>query len=73
MIDRLFIKPAPGLSVRDPEAPDRAPIPAHGKGVLRSTFWVRRLADGDVVETTEAAIAAATKKTAAAEKKDENQ
>ena len=44
----MMIKPARvGEKIRDPIS--RAFIPAEGKEVPRSTFWIRRLACGDVV------------------------
>lgn len=63
----LFVKPAPGLTVRDPAAPGAAPLPSEGKAVPRDSFWLRRIADGDVEETSEKAIAAALKKAAPAD------
>ncbi|MBC9208936.1 DUF2635 domain-containing protein [Roseomonas aerophila] len=44
----MSVKPAPGLSVRDPVLRDL--LPAEGRPVERSEYWLRRLADGDVVE-----------------------
>jgi hypothetical protein len=44
----MFVKPAPGLIVRDPET--REPLPPHGDWVPRTTYWLRRLRDGDVSE-----------------------
>ena len=43
----LNVKPAPGLLVRDPDS--RQPLPPEGAAVASSTFWHRRLADGDVL------------------------
>lgn len=43
----MFIKPASGMHVRDPAT--KRPLPAEGKEVRESSFWLRRLADGDVV------------------------
>lgn len=47
----MFVKPAPGLLVGDPEA--RPPMPRHlpatGAEVPDTEYWRRRLADGDVV------------------------
>lgn len=45
---RLFVRPGPGLIVRDPET--KAPLPAEGREVPLDTYWFRRLQDGDVVE-----------------------
>jgi hypothetical protein len=47
----MLIKPAPGKSVRDPVT--RLVIPEDGLeivGAEHDLYWVRRLADGDVVE-----------------------
>lgn len=70
MTDPLFVKPAPGLIVRDPASPSAAPLPAEGKAVPRDSFWLRRLEQGDVEETSAQAIAAAAKKADAAAKKE---
>ncbi|EHL97708.1 phage FluMu protein gp38 family protein [Acetobacteraceae bacterium AT-5844] len=50
----LSVKPAPGKSVRDPELRDL--LPAGGRMVPRSAYWLRRLADGDVEPTTPAIV-----------------
>lgn len=47
----LNVKPAPEKSVRDPVLRDV--LPAEGRRVERSDYWLRRLADGDVVELTD--------------------
>ena len=44
--DRMFVKPAPGRVVRDPET--GLPIPEGGVQVEKTQFWLRRLKDGDV-------------------------
>jgi hypothetical protein len=45
----MFIKPAPGIKVRDPNS--KLHIPETGVEVSATdTYWARRLADGDVVE-----------------------
>jgi hypothetical protein len=50
----MFIKPAPGIKVRDPGS--KLHIPEAGIEVSETdTFWARRLADGDVVEVKPAA------------------
>lgn len=48
-MQKIFVKPAPGLKVRLPENP-RAFLPDDGAEVERDAFWLRRLRDGDVVE-----------------------
>jgi hypothetical protein len=54
----MTLKPGPGLAVRDPELRDF--LPAEGRTVPRSDYWLRRLADGDVVEATTPAPAPKT-------------
>lgn len=55
------LQPArPGLVVR---GPDGAPLPAEGLLVTLTTFWARRLRDGDVV-VADAPAGAAPKKRA---------
>lgn len=44
----LHLKPAEGLRVVDPLT--RHPLPPGGDQVEASTYWFRRLKDGDVVE-----------------------
>lgn len=43
----MHIRPAPGLRVRDPIS--KRHLPEGGKDVPESSFWMRRLAEGDVV------------------------
>ena len=47
-MNRIFVKPAPGLKVRDPQS--RLHIADGGQFVEENSYWVRRLADGDVVQ-----------------------
>lgn len=55
----MFVKPAPGLVVRDPDLKDL--IPAEGRHVSDdSMFWHRRLRDKDVVLATPPAENAAS-------------
>lgn len=49
MSDRIFVKPAPGLTVRKPVGGYLAEA---GEEVNRESYWLRRLADGDVLEAT---------------------
>lgn len=46
-MSKIFIKPAPGLKVRDPETKEH--LPENGANVVKSPFWIRRIKDGDVV------------------------
>ena len=43
----MFVKPKTGSQVRDPVT--KRHLPSEGKEVPSTTYWVRRLADGDVV------------------------
>lgn len=43
----VFVKPAAGRNVRDPAT--KKHIPAEGIQVPRSSYWLRRLRDGDVL------------------------
>ncbi len=45
-MERVFVKPKEGLLVRDEKTKQILPI--EGKIVEMSTYWVRRLKDGDV-------------------------
>jgi hypothetical protein len=45
----MFVKPAPGLLVPDPDAAAHARwLPPEGREVPETEYWRRRLADGDV-------------------------
>jgi hypothetical protein len=44
----MFVKPAPGLVIRDPDLKDL--LPAEGRQVPDSDYWHRRVLDKDVVE-----------------------
>jgi hypothetical protein len=43
----MFVKPAPGLKVRHPIS--KFHIPDSGIEVPEESYWLRRLADGDVI------------------------
>lgn len=51
----IIVKPKPGLTVRKP---DGSKLQADGERVSRTSFWIRRLQDGDVTEVKQAAKAA---------------
>lgn len=63
MSDRIFIQPTPGITVRKPVG---GYLATEGEEVNRDSYWLRRLADGDVVEVAgddnQAATKTATKK-----------
>ncbi|MBU1229554.1 MAG: DUF2635 domain-containing protein [Proteobacteria bacterium] len=46
MPEIIFVKPAPGLVVRDPVT--KEPLPPQGARKEKSTHWLRRKAAGDV-------------------------
>lgn len=46
---QFFIKPKPGAKVRDPHTSIH--LADEGELKPRTSFWVRRINDGDVVET----------------------
>ena len=54
MDKRIFIKPTP-QPAGEPPLKVRKPVNGHlaaaGEWMQRETYWLRRLADGDVVET----------------------
>lgn len=50
-LPKLFLKPAPGRRVRDPEIPTRI-LGDDGDYKPDNSFWRLRLRDGDVVEAT---------------------
>lgn len=58
MPEKMMVKPADGLVVRDPR--NREPLPPEGREVERSSYWLRRLLEGDVTEVP--ATVAATPK-----------
>ena len=53
----LKIKPAPGLKVRDPVTKQH--LKEEGEQKPRTTFWLRRLAAGEVLEVKSDAVKAA--------------
>lgn len=54
----LYLKPAPGLVIKKP---DGSKLAADGEKVPRTSFWLKRLADGDVLSVEEAQAAQADK------------
>jgi len=49
MSDTLFVKPSPGLVIRDPAT--MKPLPTEGARVTGNlSYWLRRLAYGDVAQ-----------------------
>lgn len=65
-MNRIFIKPAPfakgefeGDQARKVRKPVNGHLAAEGEEVNRDSYWLRRLADGDVVEATAPADAPA--------------
>ncbi len=66
MSERIFIQPAPGLTVRKPVGGYLAEA---GEEVNRDSYWLRRLADGDVLLAKPADIPAEGKPASKGEKK----
>lgn len=54
-MDRIFVKPRAGVKVRYPDPP-YVHLPAEGAEVPESSYWVRRLQDGDVEQAAPAVI-----------------
>ena len=46
--ERTYVVPVKGLTVIDPT--NGQPLPPEGKEVERTTYWVRRVNEGDVTE-----------------------
>jgi len=44
----MYVKPAPGLSIRDPDLKDLLPV--SGRLVPDTDYWLRRVRDNDVIE-----------------------
>lgn len=45
---KIFLKPKAGLKIPRPD--NGRELKAEGEEVIHSTFWRRRIADGDVIE-----------------------
>ncbi|MGY0794343.1 DUF2635 domain-containing protein [Azospirillum argentinense] len=52
----MYVKPKPGALVRDPVT--RTPVPETGAEVPEDQYWMRRLADRDVVRAETPTVAA---------------
>lgn len=52
MIEHRHYIAKPGVVIRDPRSKARVPHAAPGIYVERSSFWVRRENDGDVIDIT---------------------
>ncbi len=44
----MFVKPSPGLKIRDPDLKDF--LPDDGREVPNTDYWLRRVRDQDVIE-----------------------
>lgn len=44
----MYIKPVPGRQVHDPER--GCQLPEAGRTIEPTQYWLRRIADGDIVE-----------------------
>lgn len=47
-MEQIFVRPVPGRRVRDPGT--MQPLAEAGELKPLTTYWIRRLSDGDVVE-----------------------
>lgn len=56
MSTHFFLKPSPGAKVRDPVTKQH--LAADGESVPRSSYWLRRVAEGVVVVVVQPAAAA---------------
>ena len=56
----MYVTPVDGRTVPDPERGDL--LPAEGRTVEPTQYWLRRLADGDVVESSQPADTGSKKK-----------
>ena len=52
----IHVRPGPGLVVRDPVT--GTPLPPEGAAVPRTSYWLRRLRDGDATEVPAPAVPA---------------
>lgn len=59
MNEKIFLIPAPGVRVLDPDT--LQPLPEEGASVSNSIHWQRRLREGDVTEGKPAQLKPATK------------
>lgn len=55
MSEQKFLRPAAGVKVR---RPDGGHLPEDGATIEMTSYWQRRLADGDVIQSKPAAPAA---------------
>lgn len=53
----MYVKPAAGLSIRDPDRRDR--LPPEGREVPETSYWRRRLAEKSVLRAAAAPAAMA--------------
>lgn len=44
---KIFVKPKSGMTVVKPETAQH--LSAEGEHVIQSSYWLRRIADGDVI------------------------
>ncbi len=63
----MFVIPADGLKIVDPQLKDVLPPEGRDVGNQHPNFWTRRIADGDATAVPEDKIAAAKDKLARAE------
>ncbi len=61
MSEKMFVIPESGLRVIDPAT--RQALPAEGADVPRSTYWLRRVREGDVKTAARTRAPASTSNT----------
>lgn len=62
----MYVKPAPGMQIRDPDLKDL--IPAEGREVPETVYWHARVRDRDVVQPDQDVAAPPRPAKAAAQK-----
>ncbi|WP_434627646.1 DUF2635 domain-containing protein [Chromobacterium sp. CV08] len=54
----MYVKPKAGFAIRDPDLLDL--LPAAGREVPDTEYWLRRLRDGDVEQVAQVVVVDAT-------------
>lgn len=58
MIKIIFVKPASGVRVLDPDTIPPSPLPPEGKKVVQDPYWLRRIKAGEVLLVREESLPA---------------
>jgi len=59
-MERIFVKPVEGRRCKDPENYELLPV--RGKSVVKNSYWLRRVKDGDCIVADRPSAVVATKK-----------